>query len=150
MKPLQGPTRSRAKNDPIPEERLSHRSEYRGQDTEGRVGEALGRPPFQQSRERVSDPSPALFLDPDEILRNIRSWPHLKDSEPRPSVSTAILSLEEKTGVGRGGPFSGARQHSAESRTRRIGRRCPLPKGFLFKKLSLSKSLTVLYNANHH
>ena len=70
------------------------------QDTEGRVGEALGRPPFKRSRERVPDPYPALFLDTDEILRNIRSWPRPKGSEARPSVSIAILSIEEKTGGG--------------------------------------------------
>jgi hypothetical protein len=69
-------------------------------DTEGRVGEALGRPLFKRSRESVLDLYPVLFLDTDPGLRNLRSWPHPKGSEARSSVSITILSVEEKTGGG--------------------------------------------------
>ncbi len=44
------------------------------------------------------DPYPALFLEPGEVLCNIRSWPHPKGSEARPSVSLIILYIEEKLG----------------------------------------------------
>jgi len=79
------------------------------QDTEGWVGEVLGRRPIRQSQEKVADPYPALFLEPDEVLRKIQSWPHPKGSEARPSMSVIILHLEEKT---RGGqvPFRDRRQ----------------------------------------
>jgi hypothetical protein len=41
------------------------------QDTEGRVGEALERPPFRRSREGVPDPCQTFILDTDEVSRNI-------------------------------------------------------------------------------
>jgi hypothetical protein len=72
-----------------------------GQDTEGRAGEPLGRPPFKQSRRRVPDPYPALPLDTEKVLRNIRSWPHPKGSEARPSVSITIPPMEEKMSEGK-------------------------------------------------
>jgi hypothetical protein len=72
-------------------------------DTEGQVGEALGRPPFKRSREGVLDLSPVLLLDTDQGLGDLRSWPHPKGSEARPSVSITILSIEEKTWGGQAG-----------------------------------------------
>jgi hypothetical protein len=57
--------------------------ETHSQDTEGRVGEALGRPPLKRSPEGVPDPYQALILDTDKVSHNIRTSPHPKGSGRR-------------------------------------------------------------------
>ena len=53
--------------DLLPEAKVSCPSGHREQDTEGRVGEALGRLPLKRSREGVVDPYQALIPGTDEF-----------------------------------------------------------------------------------
>ncbi|HVP80646.1 MAG TPA: hypothetical protein VMV04_22390, partial [Thermodesulfobacteriota bacterium] len=69
MKPLRGPTLIAGEK----WTNLWNKDSRIDQDTEGRVGKALGRLPFKRSREKVPDPYPVLFLDTEAVSSNLQS-----------------------------------------------------------------------------